>query len=114
MTNKIIVLTTCGSEQEAEILARRLIDSRLAACVNVIMQIRSFYRWQGKVADAHEWLLIIKTSRDQFEPLRVVLKGAHSYALPEVLAIPVTAGSPTYLAWLDGELGVPEPVAEEG
>jgi periplasmic divalent cation tolerance protein len=104
MTNKIVVLSTCGSESEAEALARDLIDSRLAACVNVIPQIRSFYRWKGKVEDSGEWLLVVKTSRELFDALRVRLEAAHSYELPEVLALPVIDGSPNYLAWLDGEL----------
>ncbi|HXJ38483.1 MAG TPA: divalent-cation tolerance protein CutA [Bryobacteraceae bacterium] len=105
MTDKIVVLTTCGSSEEAELLARQLIELRLAACVSVIMQIRSFYRWEGKVADADEWLLVIKTSQSKFEALRGVLETAHSYELPEVLALPVLEGSPNYLTWLEGELG---------
>ena len=104
MTDKIVVLSTCGSQEEAEKLARRLLEARLAACVNVITQIRSFYRWQGRIEEAGEWLLVIKTSRDLFDQLRVVLESAHSYELPEVLALPVVAGSPDYLAWMDREL----------
>jgi len=104
MTNKIVVLSTCGSQEEAEQLARRLLEARLAACVNVITQIRSFYWWQGKIEESGEWLLVIKTSRDLFEQLRVVLESAHSYELPEVLAIPVLDGSANYLAWMDREL----------
>jgi len=104
MTNNIVVLSTCGSAAEAERIARQLVEARLAACVNVIMQIRSFYWWKGKVEDSAEYLLVIKTSRDLFEPLRGLLESAHSYELPEVLALPVVAGSPNYLAWLEGEL----------
>jgi periplasmic divalent cation tolerance protein len=104
MTNKIVVFSTCGSQEEAEKLARALLEARLAACVNVIMQIRSFYWWQGKIEQSGEWLLVIKTSRDMFDRVRVVLEGAHSYELPEVLALPVVEGSPNYLAWIDREL----------
>jgi periplasmic divalent cation tolerance protein len=104
MTEKIVVLSTCGSEEEAVRIASKLIDAHLAACVNLIPKIRSFYRWRGKVEDSAEWMLIIKTSRDCFEPLRTVLEAAHSYELPEVLALPVVDGSPNYLAWIDGEL----------
>jgi periplasmic divalent cation tolerance protein len=104
MTNKIVVLSTCGSHEEAEKLARHLLEARLAACVNVIMQTRSFYWWQGKIEEAGEWLLVIKTSRDLFEQLRTVLESAHSYELPEVLAIPIVEGSPNYLTWMDREL----------
>lgn len=104
MTDKIVVLTTCGSAAEAEALARTLVEAGKAACVNVIPQIRSFYKWKGEVEDATEWLLVIKTARSQFEELRAALEGAHSYELPEVLALPVIDGSPNYLAWLDAGL----------
>jgi periplasmic divalent cation tolerance protein len=104
MTNKIVVFSTCGSAEEAESLARKLLEARLAACVNVLMQIRSFYWWKDKVEEAGEWLLVIKTSREHFENVRLLLETAHSYELPEVLALPVIEGSPNYLDWLDREL----------
>jgi periplasmic divalent cation tolerance protein len=104
MTDKIVVLSSCGSAEEAERIARRLIEEHLAGCVNVISSARSFYRWKGAIENAEECLLVIKTSRDLFERLRVVLEDAHSYELPEVLALPVVAGSPGYLSWLEGEL----------
>ena len=104
MTEKIVVLSACGSEEEAARIAGKLIDAHLAACVNLIPKIRSFYRWRGKVEDSTEWMLIVKTSRSRFEALRTVLEAAHSYELPEVLALPVIDGSPAYLAWLDTEL----------
>lgn len=104
MTEKIVVLSTCGSEEEAVRIAKRLVDEHLAACVNLIPRIRSIYRWQDKVEDSTEWLLIVKTSRARFPALRTVLEAAHSYELPEVLALPVVDGSPNYLDWLDSEL----------
>ena len=104
MTDKIVVFSTCGSREEAEKLARHLLEARLAACVNVIMQIQSFYWWQGKIEDSQEWLLVIKTARDLFDKVRAVLETAHSYELPEVLALPIVDGAPNYLAWLDREL----------
>ena len=104
MTDKIVVFSTCGSAEEAELLARQLVESRLAACVNVLTQIRSYYWWKGKVEVSGEWMLLIKTSRDLFDLVRAKLESAHSYELPEVLALPVIAASPNYLAWLDGEL----------
>src|SRR5579862_4129008 len=100
MTDKIVVFTTCGSEEEARKLASVLIEKHMAACVNIIAPVISVYRWKGAVEEAKEWMLIVKSRRDRFEELRVVLEAAHSYELPEVLAIPVVAGSPTYLAWL--------------
>jgi periplasmic divalent cation tolerance protein len=104
MTDKIVVLNTCASAEEAERLARSLVDRRLAACVTVITPVRSFYRWQGAVADAAEWLLVIKTSRALFERLRDFLESAHSYEVPEILALPVIEGSTNYLSWIDAEL----------
>lgn len=106
MTDKIVVMSTCGSAEEAQRLARELVSRRAAACVNIVAPVRSVYRWNGRIEDAEEWLLIIKTSRSSFDRLRSILENAHSYELPEVLAIPVIAGSPNYLAWLEGE--VPE------
>lgn len=104
MTNKIVVLSTCGSPEEAESLARQLIETRLAACVNVIPQMHSYYRWKGILEKSAECLLIIKSSRDLFDQLRLKLDAVHSYELPESLALPVIAGSPNYVAWLDREL----------
>jgi periplasmic divalent cation tolerance protein len=107
MTDKIVVFSTCGSAEEAESLARQLLEARLAACVSVIMQIQSYYWWKDKVEHATECLLLIKTSRDLFGQLRSKLETAHSYELPELLALPVIAGSPNYLAWLSAELRDP-------
>jgi periplasmic divalent cation tolerance protein len=104
MTEKIVVLNTSGSEEEAVRIATQLVDRHLAACVNLIPRIRSIYRWQGKVEDSTEWMLVIKTSRERFEALRTVIAAAHSYEVPEVIALPVVDGSPDYLAWMDAEL----------
>ena len=76
----------------------------MAACVSVIPQIRSFYRWKGEIENAEEWQLVIKTSRAKFDALRTVFETDHAYDLPELLALPVIDGSPNYLAWLDAEL----------
>ncbi len=105
MTDKIVVLSTCASAEEAEKLARQLVEERLAACVNVVPRIQSYYRWQGATESAEEWLLIIKSSRERFDPLRAALEKAHSYEVPEVLALPVVAGAANYLDWLETNLG---------
>jgi periplasmic divalent cation tolerance protein len=104
MTDKIVVLNTCGSEAEAERLARLLVDQRLAACVSIVPRMRSFYRWSGAIESTEEWLLLIKSSRPLFERLRAVLENAHSYEVPEVLALPVVDGSAMYLDWLQTNL----------
>ena len=103
MTDKIVVFTTCSSEEEARKLAAMLIEKRLAACVNITAPLTSVYRWKGVVEESQEWLLIIKSRRERFDQLRLALESAHSYELPEVLAIPVVDGSPNYLTWVDGE-----------
>ncbi len=104
MTDKIVVFSACGSAEEAEAIARRLVDKRLAACVNIIPGLRSIYRWKGAIEDASEWLLVIKSRRDLFGKLRTELGKAHSYEVPEVVALSLVDGSPAYLNWLDKEL----------
>jgi periplasmic divalent cation tolerance protein len=101
MTDKIVVLSTCATGDEAERLARLLLDQRLAACVSVIPAVRSFYHWKGAIESASECLLLIKTSRELFAELCETLRKAHSYEVPEVLAIPIAQGSASYLEWME-------------
>ncbi|MFZ0537654.1 MAG: divalent-cation tolerance protein CutA [Candidatus Sulfotelmatobacter sp.] len=105
MTNKRIVLTTTGSEAEAQKIARHLVESRMAACVNIIPQITSVYRWQGKVEEACEWLLLIKTTADGFEKIREAIAELHSYELPECVCLTVEDGSAKYLQWIADSVG---------
>jgi periplasmic divalent cation tolerance protein len=105
MTDKIVVFSTASSTVEAEKIARGLVEAHLAACVNVVPGIRSFYRWKGNIEEAAEWLLIIKSSRRRFEALRTALEKLHSYEVPEVIALSVVDGSKNYLNWMDGEFG---------
>ena len=105
MTDKIVVLSTCANEEEAERLGRALLEQRLAACVSVVPGIRSMYHWKGAIESAAECLLLIKTSREQFPNVSTTLQKAHSYELPEVLALPVLDGSVTYLEWMGKHLG---------
>ncbi len=104
MTDKIVVFSTCGSDEEARKVARGLVEKRLAACVNVTPGIRSIYRWQGAIEEDSEYLLMIKSRRDLFERLRAELESLHSYDVPEVVALPVVDGSEAYLGWMDQEL----------
>jgi len=104
MTDKIVVLSTCASEQEAEKLARSLVEQRVAACVNVIPRVRSFYRWQGAVESADEYLLVIKSSRERMPALLDSLQRQHSYEVPEALAVSVVDGAANYLNWLQASL----------
>jgi periplasmic divalent cation tolerance protein len=104
MTGEIVILCTCSSPEEAEKLARLLVEERLAACVNAIPRVRSTYRWQGAVETAEEVLLAIKTAGRLFPEVEEKLRAAHSYEVPEVLALPVVDGSAPYLEWLRGSL----------
>ena len=108
MTNKIVVLSTCDSEEQAVRLARHLVEQRLAACVNILPQVRSIYRWNEKVEDGVEWMLVIKSRRDLFPALRAEIGKMHSYEVPEIIALPVVEGSDAYLGWLDHDLKAAE------
>jgi periplasmic divalent cation tolerance protein len=98
---QIIVLVTCGSRREAEKIARSLVVARLAACVNIAgSPVRSIYRWKGRVENAKEFLVMIKTSRSRFAELRREVQRLHSYDVPEIVALPIVEGSREYLAWI--------------
>jgi periplasmic divalent cation tolerance protein len=94
------VLVTAGNPDEAARIGRALVEERLAACANVIGPIRSIYRWQGAVEDASEHLLLLKARAMDVGVLEARVRALHSYEVPEVLALPVTAGAAAYLAWL--------------
>ncbi|MCU1297959.1 MAG: CutA1 divalent ion tolerance protein [Acidobacteriaceae bacterium] len=100
MTNKKLVLTTAGSAEEARKIAHTLVEGKLAACVNIVPQIQSVYRWQGKTEEAQEWLLIIKTTDAAFERVKDAIKKMHSYEVPECIAVEIENGSPEYLNWI--------------
>jgi periplasmic divalent cation tolerance protein len=100
MTDKRIVLSTAGSQEEARRVAHHLVERKLAACVNIVPQVESIYRWQGKIESASEWLLLIKTTAEQFEKVRDAIRELHSYDLPECIAVAIEDGSPEYLRWL--------------
>ena len=108
MTDKIVVLSACESEEEAARLARHLVEKRVAACVSIVPGARSIYHWKGEIEDTAEWLLVIKSRRDLFAALRLELGRMHSYEVPEIVALPVVEGSESYLAWLDRELENPD------
>jgi periplasmic divalent cation tolerance protein len=101
MTDKIVVLVTCASPKEAVRIARALVECKLAACGNIpATPVRSIYRWKGKVESAKETLLILKTSRRRFAALEREVRRLHSYDVPEIIALPIAAGSRPYLAWI--------------
>ncbi len=104
MTDKIVVLSTCASAEEAQRVARALVEKRLAACVNVMPGVRSVYHWKDAIEETEEVLLLIKSSRTLLEDLRDEIERLHSYEVPEVIALPVVDGSERYLAWMNREL----------
>ena len=101
MTDKRIVLSTAGSEQEAHKIAHILVKRRLAACVNILPQVQSIYRWKGEIESAQEWLLLIKTRADKFPAVRDAIGELHSYEVPECIVLEIEDGSLPYLQWLE-------------
>ncbi len=100
-----IVLSTAANPEEAERIARTLVEERLAACATLVPSVRSIYRWEGKIEDAQETLLLIKTGAEQLTALEARLLALHSYETPEFLVIEPTAGSVAYLEWMQSNLG---------
>src|SRR5256886_16483984 len=105
MTDKVLVLTTAGSEAEARQISNQLVERRLAACVNIIPQIQSVYRWEGKVETAEEFLLIIKTTKTRSADVQAAITELHSYELPECVVIAMEDGSAEYLKWIKESVG---------
>jgi periplasmic divalent cation tolerance protein len=94
-------LSACASLEEAERIARAVVEKQLAACVNLLPAVRSIYRWKDAVEDQQETLLLMKSSRGLFDQLRAQIEKMHSYEVPEVIAIPMVAGSQGYLDWMN-------------
>ena len=103
MTDVVVVLTTVADNEQAGVLARQLIHERLAACVNLLASMTSFYRWQGTIAADAERQLVIKTTRDRVPALRARLRELHPYELPEFLVLAVADGGDDYLRWVADE-----------
>jgi periplasmic divalent cation tolerance protein len=102
MTDRIVVLMTAGSQEEAGRIAEVLVTEMLAACVNVIPGVTSVYRWEGRVQRDQEWLLVAKSRSDVLDALVQRVQALHSYDVPEVIALPLIGGSEPYLRWIDG------------
>jgi periplasmic divalent cation tolerance protein len=104
MADYIQVLTTADTKANAQAIADALVEQRLAGCVQIVGPITSTYRWQGKVETAEEWLCIVKSRGDLYEAVERAIREVHPYEEPEILAVPVTEGSGSYLRWLDDNL----------
>lgn len=102
----VVVLTTLGSEDDAARLTHALLERRLVACGTILPRARSIYRWDGKLADEGEVMLLLKTRSACLDSLEQAFQELHPYKLPELLVIPVAAGLPKYLAWIAGETGL--------
>jgi periplasmic divalent cation tolerance protein len=100
MTDKRVVLTTCGSIDEARQIAHDLVERHLAACVNIIPHIESVYRWKGEVETSTEFLLLVKTTEGAFDRLKAALAALHSYEVPECIALSIADGTSPYLSWI--------------
>jgi periplasmic divalent cation tolerance protein len=96
----IVAFITASNEEEAANIARALVEGRLAACVNIVTNLRSIYSWQGKVEDESEVLMVVKTQKKLFHSLSQKVKEMHSYTVPEIIAVPIVEGSEEYLKWL--------------
>jgi len=101
----IVVFITTSSTKEAETIGRALVEGRLAACVNISSGVRSLFRWRGVIEDQEEVLLLVKSRSDLLPRIIEAVKRLHSYTVPEVIALPILAGSPDYLAWIDESIG---------
>lgn len=104
MPERLIVLMTAGSQEEADKIAHALVSELLAACVNVLPRITSVYRWQDKIQSDQEWLLIAKSHSDALDELVRCVHSLHSYDTPEIIALPIVGGSGAYLRWIDSEV----------
>jgi periplasmic divalent cation tolerance protein len=100
-TDRIVVLITAGSGEEAQRIAKLLVEAKKAACVNILPGVDSLFRWQGKIDSARESLLLVKTRASLFPEIVNLVKDIHSYEVPEIIALPIIAGNEDYLRWLD-------------
>ena len=100
MTDKILVLTTTGSKDAPRKIGRALVERLLVACVNIVPQVGSIYRWEGEIEESEEWLLIVKTTRAAFDRVREAILELHSYEVPECISVAIDEGSVGYLSWI--------------
>lgn len=103
MQETLLVLTNVPDEAVAHALARRLVEHRLAACVNVMPAVRSVYHWQGAIEEAAEVTMLVKTTPARYAELEAEIRAGHPYEVPEIIALPIVAGLPAYLGWIASE-----------
>jgi periplasmic divalent cation tolerance protein len=104
VTDKVVIFVTTPSRRESKKIARHLVKTKLAACVNISRPIESVYRWEGKIAEEKEFLLIIKSNKELFPEVQSEISKIHSYDIPEIICLPVVDGSRSYLQWISDSL----------
>ena len=109
MTDKIVVLMTCGNAREGVRIARHLLEKRLIACANLMPQVRSLYPWKGKIADEKECWMVLKSTRELFPALQMEVEKLHTYSVPEIIALPIIDGSRNYLNWVAESVAASQP-----
>src|SRR6185295_11195297 len=109
----IVVVTTVGTEEQANLIAREIVARRQAACVNILPGVRSIYRWKGKICKDGELLLVVKTLEDEFESVAATIRELHSYELPEILSFSVSHGEPGFLAWIADSVDKQAPFGDD-
>ena len=100
MTDKVVIMVTAASRRECRKIARHLVEEKLAACVNITLAIESIYRWEGKLADEKEFVMLIKSTRELFPEIKAAIAKLHSYHTPEIICLPIIDGSRNYLQWV--------------
>ena len=101
----VVVMVTCATMDDATRIAKHLVEGRKAACVNILPQIRSIFRWEGEIEDDSEQLLLVKTTREMFETVNTAIREVHPYSVPEIIALPVADGYDGYLRWVQENVG---------
>jgi periplasmic divalent cation tolerance protein len=107
MSEPLIILSNCPDDATAQRIARTLVEQRLAACVNQLAPVHSTYRWQGRIEQAVEVPLLIKSTRARYPEVEAAIRALHPYGVPEIIALPVAAGYAPYLRWIDEETQPP-------
>ena len=100
MTDKVVIMVTAASRRECRKIAKHLVESKLAACVNITQAIESIYRWEGKLADEKEFVMLIKSKRELLPEIKAAIAKLHSYHTPEIVCLPIIDGSRNYLQWV--------------
>jgi len=111
MSPYVVVIVTVANREEAEKIVRSLLEERLIACANIVGPISSIFWWEGKIDEASEFLVFMKSHENHFERLSERVAELHSYEVPEIIALPIIKGSPPYLEWLNASL---QPVDDDG